>query len=207
MADLLWVYSASRSHVGRKRKNNEDSVASFEPDDLEEIETKGQLYIVADGVGGAMKGEKASQYAASKVLYDFFQKTHADPGKSLSTSMQQVNADIYNYSHTEAHYGKMATTMVAAAIFHNNLVVANVGDSRAYLIRDGVTKQITRDHNIAAELVLASSGMMRPFPCASFLAYNNCAGLTGLGSSLPALNGATNSSATFNGVWIRFAGR
>ncbi len=153
MADLLWVYSASRSHVGRKRKNNEDSVASFEPDDLEEIETKGQLYIVADGVGGAMKGEKASQYAASKVLYDFFQKTHADPGKSLSTSMQQVNADIYNYSHTEAHYGKMATTMVAAAIFHNNLVVANVGDSRAYLIRDGVTKQITRDHNIAAELV------------------------------------------------------
>ncbi len=71
---MFSIKSAALTHPGQKRSSNQDSVASFEPQDSLEIQASGNLYIVADGVGGAVKGEKASQYAAEKVRYEYYRR-------------------------------------------------------------------------------------------------------------------------------------
>ena len=148
----LQVESSPNTDLGRKRSNNEDWVAGFEPSDLEEIQYSGNLYIVADGVGGASKGERASKYAAQKVLYEYYQHPEIPTAERLSLVIRGACKDIYHYS-TDNGMSRMATTMVAAIIRGDKLTVANVGDSRGYLLRADKVIQITRDHNLADELV------------------------------------------------------
>ena len=152
-SDKLWLLeSAQNTDRGKKRSNNEDWVTGFEPSDSDEIRNSGSLYIVADGVGGASKGERASQFAADKVLFDFFQEPNLDPTVRLQKAMRKVCNEIYEYT-MDNNLSRMATTMVAANIRGDILTVANVGDSRCYLIRSGKVVQITQDHNVASELV------------------------------------------------------
>ena len=148
----LRVNSAYKSHLGRKRKNNEDYAASYEPSDPKDLMYSGCLYIVADGVGGASKGEKASKYATEKVMYEYFQHPEKTPEERLRVIIRKVGLEIFEFT-AQSGLGQMATTMVTAVIRGNRLSVANVGDSRAYLIRDGISHQITRDHNQLSELL------------------------------------------------------
>lgn len=144
--------SAQLSDAGLKRSKNEDWVTGFEPNNPLELQQSGCLYIVADGVGGAKRGERASKYAAERVLYSFFQETDLEPAFRLSRAMKSVCKEIYDYAQ-DNNLSRMATTMVAANIRENILTIANVGDSRCYLLRSGKMVQITEDHNLAAELV------------------------------------------------------
>lgn len=150
---MVQTRSFTLSDRGRSRRNNEDFVASFEPADPKELQASGCLYIVADGVGGESKGERASRYAAEKILYDYYQNPDLEIGQRLRQAMAQVNKDIFNYAQQSEHITRMATTLVAAVVRENTLTVANVGDSRAYLIRDGQVVQISRDHSLAGELL------------------------------------------------------
>ncbi len=153
MSSDFMIESHIDTDPGRKRPNNEDAFAYFEPDQPEELAQSGRLYIVADGVGGAAKGEKASLYAAQKVLYEFFNDNTTDVGERLKRVMRQAGNDIYEHTQRSDVPVKMATTMVAASLRNGQLTVANVGDSRAYLIRNGQAEQITRDHTIAGEML------------------------------------------------------
>ncbi len=153
MSSDFMIESYIDTDPGRKRPNNEDAFAYFEPDQPEELGQSGRLYIVADGVGGAAKGEKASLYAAQKVLYEFFNDNTTDLGERLKRAMRQAGNDIYEHTQRSDVPVKMATTMVAASLRNGQLIVANVGDSRAYLIRSGQAEQITRDHTIAGEML------------------------------------------------------
>jgi len=150
--EFLPLESAQNTDPGRKRPNNEDWVTGFEPTNPLEIQNSGSLYIVADGVGGASRGERASQYAAERVLFDFFKETTLEPAKRLQNAMRSVCKEIFEYAQ-DSNLSRMATTLVAANIRGNILTVANVGDSRCYIIRSGKVVQITQDHNYAAELV------------------------------------------------------
>jgi len=150
--EIYTIESAPNSDTGKKRTNNEDWVAGFEPTNLKELQESGSLYIVADGVGGASKGEQASQYAAKKVLFDFFQDPTLAPKLRLQRSIRKACREIYEYSQ-DSNLSRMATTMVAANVRENKLTVANVGDSRCYLIRSGKVTQISQDHNFVGELV------------------------------------------------------
>jgi serine/threonine protein phosphatase PrpC len=141
------------THVGRKRRHNEDFVDCFEPADPEELAHSGRLYIVADGVGGAADGEVASEYAVKKVLHEYYRSTEPDLGERLKAVIRAANADIFEHVQRRPELGRMGTTVVAAAVRDDELVVANVGDSRAYLIRNGEIHQITRDHSLVAKLV------------------------------------------------------
>jgi len=147
------ISSALSTDQGRRRPHNEDFIAFFEPNDLSEIQTSGNLYIVADGVGGAESGERASRFATQKVLYEYYQNPEANPGDRLRNAMRQAGNEIYQYATESVGLTRMATTMVAAVIRDQMLTVANVGDSRAYLIRNGHIEQITRDHSIVGEMV------------------------------------------------------
>ena len=150
---LYTIHSASQSHPGLKRPRNEDFLAIHEPDDPNELQTNGRLFIVTDGVGGATQGDLASQYAAEKVLREYYHSSQLHPGSRLRQAMRQVGNEIYHYAAENLGPVQMATTMVAAAIWEDSLTIANVGDSRAYLIRNGAAQQLTRDHNLASELV------------------------------------------------------
>jgi PPM family protein phosphatase len=148
----IYRISSALTHPGRKRSSNQDFVTFFEPDTLEDIKASGSLYIVADGVGGAAKGDRASQYAAQKVLHEYYRSPQVDLGERLRVAMRQAGNEIYSFAERKGEF-RMATTMVAAVIQENRLTVANVGDSRAYLYQDGVVKQITRDHSLVGEMM------------------------------------------------------
>lgn len=148
----IHIQSSALTHRGRKRSSNQDFVTFFEPIDAQDLQASGNLYIVADGVGGAAKGDRASQYAAQKVLHDYYLNSHIEIGERLQAFMRQAGNEIYSYAERSSGF-RMATTMVAAVVRDDMLTVANVGDSRAYLCRDGVVKQITRDHSLVGEMV------------------------------------------------------
>jgi len=152
MDTIFQLTCAALTHPGMKRPNNEDFVLFYEPKAREELVNSGCLYIVADGVGGAAQGEKASQYAAEKVLYEYYQHPELLPETRLEAAIFKANRDIHDFVQKTDPASRMSTTLVAAAIYQDKLTMANVGDCRAYLIHAGHPLQITRDHNLGTEM-------------------------------------------------------
>lgn len=143
---------------GLKREINEDSVGSHEPHDATQIKKSGCLYVVADGLGGHEYGEKASTLAVETLLKVYFEAPDIAPEKRLCDIIQHVNQSLISFTKKNLQDGqKTATTVVAAVVRKNSLLVANVGDSRAYLIRAGKIRQITNDHSLVGELVRAGT--------------------------------------------------
>lgn len=152
MAKFLELDYSDLSHIGR-RPNNEDYAAFYVPEKEEDKLKSGSLFIVADGVGGAAKGEVASKYAAERVIYEYYSDQELPSKDRLKRAFQKANREIHDYVELNGHFTKMATTMVAAVVIQNQLIVANVGDSRAYLIRGEQIRQISCDHSYVAEMV------------------------------------------------------
>lgn len=150
---MLDVQFGQASDAGKVRTNNEDCMGSFIPSSHQEACSHGYLFAVADGVGGLDLGEVASATAIS-VLMDEFGK--AEPGAMLISLLPQLihvaNAAVHNRTLAAEFRGKrMATTLVACAMRHDQAVVSHVGDSRCYLVRNGHARQITQDHTWANE--------------------------------------------------------
>lgn len=153
MSPMLQLSSAVLTHPGRKRHHNEDFVAYYEPETYDEWVVNGSIYIVADGVGGEAKGERASQYAVQDVLYRYDNDSDPNLGARLQRAMRAAGNAIYDYAQRTGMGARMATTMVAAVVHGDRVTIANVGDSRAYLIRGGQALQLTTDHTIAGEML------------------------------------------------------
>lgn len=147
------------SDIGRKRTNNEDYAGFLEPSNPQVLKESGALYVVADGLGGHEFGERASQYAVRMLLDQYYRSSLAEPPtERLSRIIQQINRDLYNQAQRSLGPGqKMATTVVAAVVRKGLLQIAHVGDSRAYLIRQGKAMQLTQDHSIVGEMVRAGA--------------------------------------------------
>lgn len=155
---MLKIDSYDRSDIGKKRANNEDYSGAFEPKTRRELNQSGRLYVVADGMGGHERGEVSSKYAVETLLKVYYEAPKIPPEKRLRDIIQQINQNLYAYAKENLGAGeKTGTTLVAAVVRGGNLLVANVGDSRAYLLRDGKIKQITRDHTLVGELVRAGA--------------------------------------------------
>jgi PPM family protein phosphatase len=145
---MLDVVFGQASDPGKVRTNNEDSMGNFIPASRHQARSHGFLFAVADGVGGMDLGEVASSTAIS-VLTGEFEK--AQSGAMLISLLprlvQHANAAVHDRTLAPEFRGKkMATTVVACAIRHDQAVVSHVGDSRCYLVRKGIAKQITQDH-------------------------------------------------------------
>jgi PPM family protein phosphatase len=132
---------AGASDPGRKRRRNEDAYVIEPP-----------LFAVADGMGGAQAGEIASKLAASAVRA-------GDPGR-LEELIQEANRRVHQRSVEDAAASGMGTTLTVAEIAGERVTIGHVGDSRAYLVRDGSLEQLTQDHSLVAELV--RSGKLTP---------------------------------------------
>jgi serine/threonine protein phosphatase PrpC len=144
---------AQRTDVGRKRFHNEDSVAHIVPKDKAMMAKKGALFIVADGMGGHAAGEVASEIAVNTVCNVYYQATGDDVATALEIAVKSANAIIYQQAVENSAQHGMGTTCVAAVLRGNAVYIANVGDSRAYLVRNGLVRQLSQDHSWVAEQV------------------------------------------------------
>jgi serine/threonine protein phosphatase PrpC len=146
---------AKLTDVGRARPHNEDYVDCKIPPDARELAYKGSLFVVADGMGGHQAGEVASRGAVETAIEHYYGDTGRDVPTSLVRAVRAANKRVYEQSQADPTKAGMGTTMVAAAVVGRRVYVANVGDSRAYLInRQGIV-QITEDHSWVEEQVRA----------------------------------------------------
>jgi protein phosphatase len=133
--------------VGKTRDHNEDS---FGVGAAEQAERLGELLVICDGMGGHAAGEVASKIGVETILSIYYGEASEDRAQVLEQAFEQANEQIYARGN-----GSMGTTGVAALLLHDALHIANVGDSRAYLIRDGEIRQISRDHSFVGDQVAA----------------------------------------------------
>src|SRR5688572_3925745 len=128
------------SDLGRQRQGNEDNYYVRAP-----------LFVVADGMGGAQAGEVASEIAVKQ--FEGGLPDGQDPGEALAALIQAANARIHEQARSDAQHAGMGTTTTAAYLTGDAVVVAHVGDSRCYLLRNHDLIRLTRDHSLVGELV------------------------------------------------------
>ncbi|GAB4474761.1 MAG: hypothetical protein Kow00124_15080 [Anaerolineae bacterium] len=152
----MQLESGYSTHRGQVRKTNQDSVGVFQPRWRLFRQHDLPLFIVADGMGGHQGGEVASRVALETVRRAFRAASRtAPPNQALRTSIQAANEAVVNKADNSPALSGMGTTIVAATISDGRLYVGNVGDSRAYLIRDHAIRRITNDHSFVEEQVRA----------------------------------------------------
>ena len=132
--------SAAISDPGRKRRRNEDAFVRRPP-----------LFAVADGMGGAQAGEVASRLAAAAVQESV--RSDGAPEEHVAGLIQEANLRVYTRSNEDESVSGMGTTMTVALVHDRGVTIGHVGDSRAYLIRNGKLEQLTEDHSLVGGLV------------------------------------------------------
>lgn len=151
----IQIMFAKGTDTGRTRDHNEDHVDAFSPSDPAQRQHKGDLFLVADGMGGHQAGEVASEGAVRVISHEYYADPDPDIRGSLVRAVQKANAFIHQQAQQVASRMGMGTTVVAAVLRGRELYLANVGDSRAYMMRQGKIKQVTRDHSLVEEQVRA----------------------------------------------------
>jgi protein phosphatase len=159
-----------KTDLGRTREHNEDTFlvadlttgnASLQPEVRNHaIGPRGSLFMVADGMGGAAAGELASAMAAD-LIYHHMATAWANDGAMTAArfayrmreAVELANAQIYSYAREHPEVRGMGTTVTVAGIFGGDLYLAQIGDSRAYLVRRAEAIQLTKDQSLMQRLV------------------------------------------------------
>jgi serine/threonine protein phosphatase PrpC len=144
---------ASLSDVGQVRQKNEDACGRYQPEDTEVLSRKGVMFVVADGMGGHRGGEIASQLAVETVISLYYASNDGDPTNVLDKSFAEANRRILEKSAQDAELFGMGTTCTTMVMRPGEAYFAHVGDSRAYVLRDGEFRQLTEDHSLVGEMV------------------------------------------------------
>lgn len=155
LAKQLRIEMAELTDIGRRRNDNQDNMARRVPDDPSELERDGALFVVADGMGGHAAGEVASTVAVQTMTTTYFEAAQGEVLQGLAQAIKQSNEAILTIARENVGRSGMGTTLVAAVLCQGILYVANIGDSRAYLLRNGRLRQLTEDHSWVAEQVRA----------------------------------------------------
>jgi PPM family protein phosphatase len=160
----------ARTDVGRARDHNEDNFMVADLTTRRPILTpevrdhlvgdRGSLLVVADGMGGAAAGELASAMA-TRIIYDQMLATWIEGRRSdfrsfltfIQQAIETANHDIHRRSVSEPGLSGMGTTLTAAGILGDKIGFAQIGDSRAYLVRQGRVEQVTRDQSLTRRLI------------------------------------------------------
>lgn len=148
----MYIRHGSQTDQGRIRTSNEDSFI---------VNGRSKLFLVADGMGGHAAGEVASHIASTTVeeLLTAPGDSQGDPAETLRLAAQSANAGIYEAQRENPEYLGMGSTLTALIFRSAQYYIAHVGDSRAYLLRDGTLDQLTRDHSVVWHLY--ESGVLR----------------------------------------------
>jgi serine/threonine protein phosphatase PrpC len=163
--DLTQVLEiASCTDAGMVRSHNEDSIAA---------DAANGLVVLADGMGGYNAGEVASGMATTVIItemqqiltgakpYQLDSQTHQEIGARLvREQVLKANTSIYQAAQSQPQYAGMGTTLVVCLFYDNRVLVAHLGDSRLYLMRDATLRQVTRDHSLLQEQI--DAGLITP---------------------------------------------
>jgi len=147
------IKAYARSDVGKIREKNEDYYSISES--LDEV----QLYILADGMGGASGGEIASKLAvekAKKYILNNFKEIEKDKESIIqlvASSMEYANMCVYEEAQKNKELEGMGTTLEIALIYNNRVFIGHIGDSRIYRIRKAIIRKLTQDHSYVQKLV------------------------------------------------------
>ncbi len=148
---VLQLDMASCTDRGRMREHNEDALA---------CDAVAGVAVLADGMGGYAAGEVASGAAAAQVAAELARLkaeypvlSPADMMQAMHDAIRRVNTQIYRAARKDPRYTGMGTTLVAAAFTGQVAVIAHAGDSRAYLLRDGRLRRMTKDHSLLQERI------------------------------------------------------
>lgn len=149
----MLIICGQASHQGLKRVDNQDAWGRL-PEDAQGLSScKGQLLIVADGMGGHAGGKEASGMAVRLVQEAYF----ADPDENIAACLERAfaaaNAQIYQRANDHLEFHGMGTTCTALVLKDDRVYVAHLGDSRAYRITKSKIEQLTQDHTKVAEMV------------------------------------------------------
>ena len=140
--------SYSVTDVGQKRQVNQDYIFSSE----EPVGNLPNLFVVADGMGGHKAGDFASSYAVQVLLHSILEDKNQNPIIIIRHAIEEANRKVLEEANLHEEMSGMGTTMVLVTIVDDYAYVANVGDSRLYLIEDRIV-QITKDHSLVEEMV------------------------------------------------------
>ena len=142
------MISYAKTDTGIVRRSNQDFLfASDQP-----VGPLPNLFIVADGMGGHKAGDFASRYVVEHMKENIENSDAVSPVMVLRRALEKTNLGLYEESMEDPEREGMGSTLVAATIEDDMMYVANVGDSRLYLLRDSLA-QITRDHSLVEEMV------------------------------------------------------
>ena len=158
----------AKTDLGCVRENNEDKYEFFQPDDEDTLAKKGSFYAVADGMGGHSAGQIASELALKIAIKAYYADSSLIVEESLRAAIQQANGYIFDTARAIPDRAGMGTTMTALVIRGEEAFIAQVGDSRCYLLRDHDIRLITEDHSWVFEQVkrgalTAEEAVMSPF--------------------------------------------
>jgi protein phosphatase len=144
---------ASITDPGRVRPNNEDSFGHFEPSSEDGGLIAGWLFVVADGMGGHRGGEIASNLAVKTIRTSYYSDAGASRSAALKLAVEEANRLILREAASNPSLAGMGTTCTAMAVHDGFAYFVHVGDSRAYVLRDGELVQLTQDHSLVGEMV------------------------------------------------------
>lgn len=141
------------SDIGIVRAENQDSFGKFPSDNLDTYSDKGQLFIVADGIGGHAGGREASSLAVETISKTYFNTTSSDTGGSLRIAIEEANKVIHQKAKTSEKFGRMGTTCTVM-VFQNSIgTIGQLGDSKVYKIENGKIEQLTMEHTQLNEML------------------------------------------------------
>ena len=183
-APAIRVEFGARTHVGHVRPNNEDQylivrlrksvdvlATTLPPEEVSQfLQREGFVLLVADGMGGAAAGERASALVVREAIRHLLETAKwffrlDDPDEEvrmrlLRETLERVDRQLIREAEEDPTLAGMGTTLTALSVIGADAFIVHIGDSRAYLFRDGRLEQLTRDHTVVQELV--DKGVLRP---------------------------------------------
>lgn len=138
----------SITDVGQKRNMNQDYVYTSE----KSVGNLPNLFVVADGMGGHNAGDFASKYTVKQLVKSIESNPETNPIKIIRQSIEFANKELLRKAYENSELAGMGTTLVVATVINDYIYIANIGDSRLYIINKEI-RQITKDHSLVEEMI------------------------------------------------------
>lgn len=158
------------SHVGLRRSNNQDSMASVPAGSRQDFLRRGHLFMVADGMGAHAAGELASKMATDFVPHTYYKSPDESPVVAVKNAIEDANQRIHARGQSNPDFRGMGTTCSVLLLLPQGAVVGHVGDSRVYRLRGNQLDQLTFDHSLVWEM--KASGRARDGEVPSYIPKN-----------------------------------
>lgn len=147
------IIDAASSDTGMRRANNQDSYSIVRASSVDTWRQRGHLFVVADGMGAHAVGELASKMACDNIPHNYNKTKTGNPSEAIVKAYKEVGTLIHSRASANRDFQGMGTTASTLIILPEGALIAHVGDSRIYRVRNGVINQLTFDHSLVWELV------------------------------------------------------